>query len=322
MTSQQPDVLVIGAGVSGLTAAICLAEAGCGVTVAAAQRGPLITSAAAGALWGPHLVGMDERVTRWGAVTLAMLTELAADPSTGVRLASGVVVSAGDQSEPFDWVAALDSARPCDPAELPAGYAAGWRLTAPIVSMPDYLGYLMARLDRAGGRLREAEFASLAEAAGLTTAPVIVNCSGIGARLLVPDHDVTPVRGQVVVTENPGLSEFFVGVGEDPADVSYYFPHGDVVVLGGSEEAGNWSLDPDPAIAERILRGCAAVEPRLAGATVTEHRVGLRPVRPTVRLEAEALDGGAVLLHNYGHGGAGVTLSWGCALEVTAAVLG
>jgi D-amino-acid oxidase len=133
---------------------------------------------------------------------------------------------------------------------------------------------------------------------------------------------VTPVRGQVVVTENPGLSEFFVGVGEDPADVSYYFPHGDVVVLGGSEEAGNWSLDPDPAIAERILRGCAAVEPRLAGATVTEHRVGLRPVRPTVRLEAEALDGGAVLLHNYGHGGAGVTLSWGCALEVTAAVLG
>ena len=128
------------------------------MTVAAAQRGPLITSAAAGALWGPHLVRMDERVTRWGAVTLATLTELASDPSTGVRLASGVVVSADDQIEPFDWVAALDSARPCDPAELPAGYAAGWRLTGPIVSMPDYLGYLMARLDRGGaapgGRVR------------------------------------------------------------------------------------------------------------------------------------------------------------------------
>jgi D-amino-acid oxidase len=322
MTSQQPDVLVIGAGVSGLTTAICLSEAGCRVTVAAAQRAPLITSAAAGAIWGPHLVGMDERVTRWGAVTLATLTELAADPATGVHLASGLVASAEQRSDPFDWVSAMGSASPCGPADLPAGYAAGWRLTAPIVSMPVYLGYLMARLDRAGGRLREAEFGSLAETAALTAAPVIVNCSGIGARLLVPDNDVTPVRGQVVVAENPGLSEFFVGVGEDPGEVSYYFPHGDVVVLGGTEEAGNWSLDPDPATAERILRNCAAIEPRLAGATVMAHRVGLRPWRPSVRLEAEALDGGRLLLHNYGHGGAGVTLAWGCALEVTAAVLG
>ena len=316
MTSQQPDVLVIGAGVSGLTTAICLAEAGCGVTVAAAQRAPLITSAAAGAIWGPHLVGIDERVTRWGAVTLARLADLTTDQASGVHLASGITASADQRAEPFDWVSVLSSASPCGPADLPDGYAAGWRLTAPIVSMPVYLRYLMARLDRAGGQLREAEFGSLAEA------PVIVNCSGMGARRLVPDLDVTPVRGQIVVTENPGLSEFFIGVGVDVGDVSYYFPHGDIVVLGGTEEEGNWSLDPDPATAERILRACAAVQPRLAGATVTAHRVGLRPVRPSVRLEAEVLDRGVVLVHNYGHGGAGVTLSWGCALEVTATVLG
>jgi D-amino-acid oxidase len=322
MTSQQPDVLVIGAGVSGLTTAICLAEAGCGVTVAAAQRTPLITSAAAGAIWGPHLVGIDERVTGWGAVTLARFAELANDPASGVHVASGITASADQRAEPFGWVGALGSASACGPADLPDGYAAGWRLTAPIVSMPVYLGYLMARLDRAGGRLREAEFGSLAEAAALTTAPVIVNCSGIGARRLVPDLDVTPVRGQVVVTGNPGLSEFFIGVGEEPGEVSYYFPHGDVAVLGGTEEMGNWSLEPDPATAERILRACAAVQPRLRGATAAEHRVGLRPWRPSVRLEAEALDGGRTLVHNYGHGGAGVTLSWGCALEVTAAVLG
>ena len=313
---------MIGAGVSGLTAAICLAEAGCGVTVAAAQRAPLITSAAAGAIWGPHLVGIDERVTQLGAVTLAQLTELAADPASGVHLASGITASADPRAEAFGWVGALGSASPCGPADLPDGYTAGWRLTAPIVSMPVYLGYLMARLDRAGGQLREAEFGSLAEAAALTTAPVIVNCSGIGARRLVPDLDVRPVRGQVVVTENPGLSDFFVGVGEDAGDVRYYFPHGAVAVLGGTEEMGNWSLEPDPATAERILRACAAVQPRLRGATAAEHRVGLRPWRPSVRLEAEALDGGRTLVHNYGHGGAGVTLSWGCALEVTAAVLG
>ncbi len=313
---------MIGAGVSGLTTAICLAEAGREVTVAAAQRAPQITSAAAGAIWGPHLVGMDERVARWGSVTLARLTELAADPATGVHLASGVAASANRRSDPFDWVSAMDSARPCGPGELPPGYAAGWRLTAPIVSMAVYLGYLLARLDRAGAQLRDVEFGSLDEAAELTGAQVIVNCSGIGARRLVPDSDVRPVRGQVVVAENPGLSDFFVGVGEDPGEVSYYFPHGDIVVLGGTEEAGNWSLEPDPATTARILRGCAAVEPRLRDATVTAHRVGLRPVRPSVRLEAQSLDGGRRLLHNYGHGGAGVTLSWGCALDVTAAVLG
>jgi D-amino-acid oxidase len=321
VTSRQPEVLVIGAGVSGLTAAICLAEAGCSVTVAAAQRSPQITSAAAGALWGPHLVGIDERVTRWSAVTLARLTELASDPATGVHLASGITASADPRAEVSGWVSALDSVTPCGPGDLPDGYATGWRLIAPIVSMPVYLEYLMARLDRAGGRLREAEFGSLAEAAAQTTEPVIVNCSGIGARRLVPDLDVRPVRGQVVVTENPGLSEFFVGVGEDAGDVSYYFPHGDVAVLGGTEELGNWSLEPDPATAERILRACAAVQPRLRGATVAEHRVGLRPWRPSVRLEAETLDG-RMLLHNYGHGGAGVSLSWGCALEVAAKVLG
>ena len=322
MTSQQPDILVIGAGVSGLTTAICLAEAGSDVTVAAADLPLLTTSAAAGAVWGPHLVGMDDRVARWGRLTMDRLTDMADDPATGVRLATGIAASRTGQTEPIDWVTAMESARPCDPAELPAGYAAGWRLAAPIVSMPVYLGYLLARLDRAGAHLREARFASLAEAAELTGARVIVNCSGIGAHDLVPDAQVMPVRGQVIIAANPGLSEFFVGVGDGPDGFSYYLPHGDLVLLGGTEETGNWSLEPDPATTERILRECADIEPRLRDALVIAHRVGLRPVRPTVRLEVESLDGGRRLVHNYGHGGAGVTLSWGCAMEVASAILG
>jgi D-amino-acid oxidase len=321
MTSMQPDVLVIGAGVSGLTTAICLAEAGRRVTVAAADPPLRTTSAAAGAIWGPHLVGMDDRVDKWSLRTLAVLTELAADPATGVRVATGTAATRATQGDPMDWIAALDGARPCAPAEVPARYAGGWRLTVPITSMTVYLGYLLARLTRAGGELRAADFGSLAEAAAFTSAPVIVNCTGIGARRIVQDNDLVPVRGQVVIARNPGLSEFFVGAGDAPHDFSYYFPHGDLVLLGGTEEAGNWSLDPDPATAERILRDGAAAEPRLAGVEVIGHRVGLRPVRPSVRLEEESLDGRRVL-HNYGHGGAGVTLSWGCAEDVAAGVLG
>ena len=140
--------------------------------------------------------------------------------------------------------------------------------------------------------------------------------------MLVPDPAVTPVRGQVVVVANPGISDFFVGAGQDPDDLIYLFPHRDTVVLGGTEQPGNWSVEPDPATAERIMRSCTALEPRLAGTEVIAHRVGLRPVRPSVRLEAEELGDGRRLLHNYGHGGAGITLSWGCALDVVNMVAG
>ncbi|HEY2792992.1 MAG TPA: FAD-dependent oxidoreductase, partial [Micromonosporaceae bacterium] len=66
-----------------------------------------------------------------------------------------------------------------------------------------------------------------------------------------------------------------------------------------------------------IVARCAAIDPRLASARVLEHRVGLRPSRPSVRLEAVAQNGRTVI-HNYGHGGSGVTLSWGCADDVVA----
>ncbi|MGO8956099.1 MAG: FAD-dependent oxidoreductase, partial [Streptosporangiaceae bacterium] len=110
--------------------------------------------------------------------------------------------------------------------------------------------------------------------------------------------------------------EFFVGTGPAPDDLVYLFPHGDTVVLGGTAEAGNWNREPDAATAEQILAACIAVRPQLRAATVLRHRVGLRPVRSSVRLEAERADG-VTIVHNYGHGGAGVTLSWGCAQDAS-----
>ncbi|MGH3436564.1 MAG: FAD-dependent oxidoreductase, partial [Sciscionella sp.] len=76
----------------------------------------------------------------------------------------------------------------------------------------------------------------------------------------------------------------------------------------------SWDTTPDPALAARIVARCRTVEPRLAAAEVIETVVGLRPDRPAVRVEAESL-GAAWSVHNYGHGGSGVSLSWGCARE-------
>jgi D-amino-acid oxidase len=314
------DALVVGAGVIGLTSAVCLAEAGLRVGVQAAEPPQATTSVAAGALWGMHLVGVDDRVPRWAAETRAMLAVLE-EPDTGVHACAGLMAVRVVQDGPPEATDPAATA-PCDPAELPPGYAAGWRVSAPLVAMPAYLRYLLERLRGAGGQLLgERSFATLAEAAQSSTAPVTVNCPGAGAHALVPDPSVIPVRGQVVVTENPGLSEFFVGQGAEPGDITYLFPHGDTVVVGGTEEHGNWSRVPDPATAERILAAATAAAPRLAGAAVLGHRVGLRPSRPLVRLEAEPVAGGRHIVHNYGHGGAGVSLSWGCAREAARLVI-
>ena len=321
------DVLVIGAGVIGLSTAVCLAEAGVNVAIAAAEPPPQTTSSAAGAIWGPHLVGMDERVARWATVTLTRFAELSA-PDLGanalagiVRTASGIAASREERAGPPEFAAA-SAPDECQPADVPAGYRSAWRLNAPIVTMPGYLDYLAARFGRAGGASPfPAKLARLSDASMLApSARVIVNCTGCGARELVPDPDVTPVRGQVVVVSNPGLTEFFVGTAADPTDLTYLIPHGDVVVLGGTEQPGNWSREPDPATADRILAACAAVQPALRDATVLAHRVGLRPARSMVRLAAEPGDG-VTIVHNYGHGGAGVTLSWGCAEDAAALAL-
>jgi D-amino-acid oxidase len=185
--------------------------------------------------------------------------------------------------------------------------------------MPVYLGYLQARFSQAGGMLELARVGSLADVAG--EAPVVVNCSGVAAHDLVPDPAVVPVRGQVVIAVNPGIEEFFISRDEQPPWIFYMFPHGEEILLGGTNDEGNWDLEPKSDIAERIVAGCAAIDPRLHGVTILGHRVGLRPSRPEVRLESEPL-GSSVLWHNYGHGGAGISLSWGCAAEIAAAVLG
>ena len=325
MARSGPDVLVVGAGVSGLTTAVCLAETGRSVEIRADRLPEETTSAVAGAIWGPHLVEAGERAARWRRATLAVLRELSAGPdgrAAGVRTVTGSQVFRGSPAPP-DWLAELGGHRPCGPAELPPGFRSGWRYAAPVAHMPTYLGYLRARFERAGGRLQQGTVASLAGAAREAGAPVVVNCSGAYARRLAGDQAVTPVRGDAVVVANPGVTEFLIAPSDESAELAYVFPHGEQVILGSSEAAGDWNLERDPAVADRILRDCAAIEPRLRGARVLDHRVGLRPARQAVRVEAEPGDGGGPLIvHNYGHGGAGVTLSWGCAHEAASLAAG
>jgi D-amino-acid oxidase len=190
----------------------------------------------------------------------------------------------------------------------------GWQFEAPVADMPVYLRYLVVRLAEAGVPLDVGTVDSLRATA--KEAPVVVNCSGLGARELAEDGDVVPVRGQIVVVENPGIDCYFGEHSDDDNDQpTYIIPHGDYVVLGGTAELGRSDTLPDLAAAAAIVSRCAAVEPRLGQARVVSHRVGIRPVRSTIRLERDPDDGNVI--HNYGHGGSGFSTVWGCAYEVT-----
>jgi D-amino-acid oxidase len=310
------DAVVVGAGVVGLTTAITLAEAGLATRIVTAAPPAATTSAAAGAIWGPVRCGPPDRCHAWARTGLGVLSALAGEPAAGVHQLTGREVCT-EFTEPPAWTGLLPDVRVLGAGDLPQGFVSGWQYTAPAVNMPVYLEYLRRRYEGLGGSVTAETVTSLASVA----APVVVNCTGIGARALVPDESVIPVRGQIVVAENPGITEFYLDHGNDGANYVYLFPHGDLVILGGTAYEGATDMAPRPDVSARIMRDCAAAFPSLRDARVIGQRVGLRPVRPSVRLEAEALPGGRVLWHNYGHGGAGVTLSWGCAAELTSAVL-
>jgi D-amino-acid oxidase len=305
------DILVIGAGVIGLTTAIRLLESGRRVRVVF-DRDPATTpSFVAPGTWFPHAVERGARSARWGARTFEILAA-EATRSGSVVLRDSLMLYREDPGRQW-WVDALPGpVQPARAGELPHGYTHGLRFTAPQAFMPEYLDLLAVRVRRLGGSLTRRHIATVAVAA--EEAAVVINCSGLGARDLAGDTRVYPIRGQVVRVANPGLTLSMRDEGH-PEGRTYVHPRRDDCILGGTAERGEWDLQPDPGTAASILRRCTALVPALDGARVLEHQVGLRPGRDAVRLERERV-GSATVVHNYGHGGSGVTLCWGCAEEV------
>jgi len=292
-------VIVVGAGVVGLSCAVRLLEAGHRVDVVARDLPLETTSAVAAALWYPYRALPQDRVTAWSATSYAVLAALAADERTGVRMLTGTEVLRTPQPDPW-WRAAVPSLD--RETALPPGYADGWTFVAPVIDMPVHLRWLTGRVEELGGTLTRMNLSALPDDGSL-----VVNATGLGARHFGADPSVTPVRGQVVVVEQVGLDRWTL----DGSGLTYVVPRAAEIVLGGTDVEGEWSRTPDPEVAEQVLHRARALVPELEGARVVRHKVGLRPARPEVRLERVG-----EVIHCYGHGGAGVTLSWGCAADV------
>jgi D-amino-acid oxidase len=297
-----------------LSCAVALAEAGSAVVVVADAPPARTVSAVAGGLWFPYGSDRSARTLARARATYQRLESLVALPEAGVAMVDYLLL---EDADPW-WARALPPGRVrrARPNELPRGYAGGHVAHVPLVQPPRHLEFLEGRARALGVSFESRRVEALSE---LTArAPVVVNCAGLGARELCGDTRLSALRGQVVhLRLPPGLRVPCVADDDGPNALAYILPRPDVCVAGGTAAPDDGSdLKPDPATREAILARCDALVPGLSDAEVVADRVGRRPVRSGgARLELEAVDG-ATVIHDYGHGGAGWTLAWGCAEEV------
>ena len=141
---------------------------------------------------------------------------------------------------------------------------------------------------------------------------LVVNCTGLDSGKLLDDKEVYPIRGQVLRVKSD-IKEMHLD--QQIPTLAYIVPRSNDMILGGVAQKDNWDISSNSEDSEFILKKCSEILPDLADIEIIEELVGLRPGRTAVRLDKELISG-RPLIHNYGHGGSGVTLSWGCADSV------
>lgn len=324
---------VVGAGVIGLSSAYHLADKFRGevsVTVIAEKFSPSTTSDKAGSLIYPvdfTSVNTSEkvRVQKWVVETFAHFNSLYQSKSVDdieLSVVSGYKLI-HEKHHPLPWwkdvVFSFHSLSPSSSEmqaiNIPPNCQSVWAFSTYLVNCKHYLPWLMREFIKKGGTVERRRLSTLDE---LSDYDIVVNCSGLNAAELVGDSELTPVRGQVVVVKAPWIKKFVIADNSDSEeDMAYILPRRNDVVLGGTKQLGNWSETVDPGTPKAIISRCMTLLPSLHGAEVIETWAGGRPVRKAVRLEKEERGKSPlVVIHCYGHGGQGVTVHWGCALDV------
>lgn len=349
-------MLVLGAGIIGLTTAIRLREAGYAVTILAAETPRTIlsrdktevagtspttyTSSGSGGLWMPFLLDGVE-VERWATRSFEVFASQVGQ-SIGVDMVEGYLVKAKEKPEKLPWWGGLTRMTVVTPKEdekVPEMYRYGLKFRSPVVHMEEYLSYLEGvtqelgigiELTKSEGRSRiwdgrqVMEF--VRERYGGLGDVIVVNCWGIGGGK-IGGEEMVAVRGVIVRVRRPE------GVGhviqEDMNDgllagngsMAYCIPRGRAEYsLGGTVLEGDWREE----VTEEEKRGVKERAGKLLQGIAEMEEVGtwagLRPLRMDGRARVEVQKDGIgeelLVVANYGHGGNGVTTCWGCAEDV------
>jgi D-amino-acid oxidase len=307
-------VAIIGAGVSGLTCGVVFAERGYRTASFAEETGQQTTSGAAAALWFPYDAEPAEKVIPWALQTFDVLVDLTHVPASGVSIIELRQFSRTREIQVPDWAIPLGARRViASEVEGSRGsFKSGFTLRVPLTDTTIYLDYLAARFLKAGGEINaNVRFQELEDVD--QQFELVINCAGIGARELVQDLDLEPHRGQVAIV--PRIERLSCAIVCDDAPLMYAIPRRNDCVFGGTNDLSS-DLAAAAATTDQIIAECSRVLD-IDKPNILAQRVGLRPFRKSgVRLERDELRDGRTVIHNYGHGGSGFTLSWGCAREV------
>lgn len=318
------NVCVVGAGVSGLATAVSIQQKLSSkviVTIVAEKYTPETTSDGSGGFWGPHLVNPEQAddINKWGNETFNYIFDLFRSENggeVGAQLVSGYCFS----DSAIQFVDKCFGVRELTKEEtaIHPDNRKGQTFTTVMIDVKAYLLWLMKKFQSNGGIVQKRKISSLDELSPYYN--VVVNCTGIGSYDLLGDHNLRPVRGQVFRVRAPWIKHFYVDIEDsNPENEIYILPGAREVVLGGTSQVGDWNIQVDSGDRDMIWNGCCKLLPSLKKAEILEEWVGLRPQRTLIRVEIDkeqtGKDGKAVIVHNYGHGGSGVTLHWGCAQE-------
>jgi len=303
-------VAIIGAGISGLSCAYLLSEKEqYDITVFANEFSPQITSNRAAAFWYPYQVRFDKRGIAWSKKSYAFYKKLAEDSSTGISLKQLIKVIRKDvvEEEPIwlDFIAE-GVCKVIPKEQLAPNVLKAYDVLVPLIETQIFLPYLQDLFTKRNVLFEKKIINDFGE---LSAFDIIVNCTGLGARKLCHDESVIPIRGQVALLETDTRMPIYM----DNETPLYIVPRKDAMIVGGTYERDVYEPITEPETLERILANAYNVFPQLKQHKVIGNWAGLRPYRPQVRIEHEA---GTNIIHNYGHGGSGFTLSFGCADDV------
>ena len=277
------NIAVVGAGIIGLTSAATLLKAGHRITIYCERLPMQTTSVKAGAIWLPFLTEPRHLVNQWAKYSYEIFCRQFAEHTEGIQMVE-LNVFANDQSAlDYDGLIPGDAMMVLKKDELPSGAKAGCRMKVPLIEPPLYLAALEKQLQKSDVKIIQQKINSLN---ALHQFDCVINCTGLGARWLVNDESVIPVSGQIVKTEKIENAICFTDKTDTDHPV-YLFPRNDGCILGGSAVRNDFSEEPLLEMCESILSRVSAFEQRVRQAKIISEYVGLRPWRPSVRLEKE-----------------------------------
>ncbi|XP_011180438.2 D-aspartate oxidase-like [Zeugodacus cucurbitae] len=323
-------IAVIGGGVNGISSAVQILEylkstgSPADVTVLSEAFSPNTTGDGSAGLWGPFLLSgtPTARVHRWSKHMHDFLAQiwLSEDAGeAGVCLLPCLGLTTTNMDTDVFWKDIVYGCRRLTQKQLDQlnvgrakKYTEGIHYITYTSEPAKLLPYLMKRFQANGGKIVQQKITNLEEFITNSEYEVIINCTGLGSRECVKDNGMFPIRGQVSRVKANWLYYAFM---DESDDGNYIIPNYESVVLGGTHQKNDYNTKVCPNDKAFIVNGCRDMLPSLENAQHLSDWVGLRPGRDALRLEAEK-GGKKIIIHNYGHGGAGVTLAWGCAKEV------